>query len=295
MNFRIKALMQTVFGFLPNSEEVNYFAQRHITKSLPPSRTTYNRKFGRAKEHDAIFRKYHAGSKPVVYEIGCGWDLTLALSLSIFGYKDIRALDVSNHVRPELINAILAYHRENGVVPADFADIDSARMREELLERFGITLMAPCDSANTGMADQSVDLIYSQEVFEHIAPELLPGIMKECRRVLRDDGVISFYINYADHYFGTDPNVTRYNFLRYSEKAWKKYNPDLHYVNRLRHVDFVRLFKDAGFDIIHEETFRPEGWERMLAGVPVHRSFTERYSTEELSFTSGRFVLKKKQ
>lgn len=295
MNFRIKALMQTVFGLFPNSEEVNYFAQRHITKSLPPNRTTYNRKFGRAKEHDAIFRKYYAGSKPVVYEIGCGWDLTLALSLSTLGYKDIRALDVSNHVRPELVNAILKNLREDGVLPADFADIDSTRTREELLERFGITLMAPCDSANTGMADQSVDLIYSQEVFEHIAPELLPGIMKECRRVLRDDGVISFYINYADHYFGTDKNVTRYNFLRYSEKAWKKYNPDLHYVNRLRHVDFVRLFRDAGFEIIHEETFRPEGWEQMLAGVPVHKSFAELYSTEELSFTSGRFVLKKKQ
>lgn len=295
MNFRIKALMQTVFGLLPNSEEVNYFAQRHITKSLPPPRKIYNRKYLRAQEHDRVFKAHNPDGNAVVYEIGCGWDLTLALSLSTLGYKDIRALDVSNHVRPELVNAILQYMREDGVVPEDFADIDPARTREELLERFGITLMAPCDSANTGMADQSVDLIYSQEVFEHIAPQLLPGIMKECRRVLKDDGVISFYINYADHYFGTDQNVTRYNFLRYSDRAWKKYNPDLHYVNRLRHVDFARLFKDAGFDIIHEETFRPDGWEQMLAGVPVHNMFTDRYSTEELSVTSGRFVLKKKQ
>lgn len=294
MNFRIKALMQTVFGLFPNSEEVNYFAQRHITKSLPSPRKTYNRKYMRAQEHERIFSAHHPSKDAVVYEIGCGWDLTLALSLSTLGYKDIRALDVSNHVRPELVNATLKNLREDGVLPADFADIGSARMKEELFERFGITLMAPCDSANTGMADQSVDLIYSQEVFEHIAPELLPGIMQECRRVLKDDGVISFYINYADHYFGTDKNVTRYNFLRYSEKAWKKYNPDLHYVNRLRHVDFVRLFTEAGFEIIHEETFRPDGWEQMLSSIPLDKMFTERYTTQELSVTSGRFVLKKK-
>ena len=36
MNFRIKALIQTAFGLMPHSEAVNYFAQRHITKSLPP-------------------------------------------------------------------------------------------------------------------------------------------------------------------------------------------------------------------------------------------------------------------
>jgi len=184
--------------------------------------------------------------------------------------------------------------REDGVISADFADIDSLHMCEELFERFGITLMAPCDSASTGMADGSVDLIYSQEVFEHIAPELLPGIMKECRRVLKDDGIISFYINYADHYFGTDKNVTRYSFLRYSEKAWKKYNPDLHYVNRLRHVDFVRLFKEAGFEIIREETFRPEGWEKMIDGFPFDKAFAKKYTREELSVTSGRFVLRKK-
>lgn len=294
MNFRIKALMQTVFGLFPNSEEVNYFAQRHITRSLPPSKSTYSRKLNRAKEHDAIFRRHHPCKDPVLYEIGCGWDLTLALSLSAFGYKDIRALDVSNHVRPELINAILANHREGGVLPADCPDIDPSRTQEELLERFGITLMAPCDSADTGLADKSVDLIYSQEVFEHIAPQLLPGIMKECRRVLRDDGVISFYINYADHYFGTDKNVTRYNFLRYSEKAWKKYNPDLHYVNRLRHVDFVRLFEESGFEIIEEATFRPDGWEKMIEGFPFDEAFAGKYTREELSVTSGRFVMKKK-
>ena len=145
MNFRIKALMQTVFGLLPNSEEVNYFAQRHITKSLPPSRTTYNRKFGRAKEHDAIFRKYHEGSKPVVYEIGCGWDLTLALSLSTLGYKDIRALDVSNQVRPELVNAILKNLREDGVLPADFAD---KVLGEGLSDFWGMETWAESDRKN---------------------------------------------------------------------------------------------------------------------------------------------------
>ena len=219
----------------------------------------------------------------------------MALAFSSFGYRSIKALDVSNHVRAELVNAILQYQREDGIISPDCRDIDPDRLKEELWERFRIDLMAPCDSAHTGMEERSVDLIYSQEVFEHIAPELLPGIMQECYRLLKDDGVISFYINYADHYFGTDKHVSRYNFLRYSEKAWKKYNPALHYVNRLRHVDFIRLFQESGFEIVEEETFRPEGWEQMIDGFPFDKSFMEKYTREELSITSARIVLRKKQ
>lgn len=67
-----------------------------------------------------------------------------------------------------------------------------------LEDEFRIDLLIPGDSTQTGMDDQSVDFIYSQEVFEHIEPVLLTPIMNECHRVLKDDGLISFYINYAD-------------------------------------------------------------------------------------------------
>ena len=138
-----------------------------------------------------------------------------------------------------------------------------------------------------------MDFIYSQDVFEHVAPSLLPAILKEYRRILKDDGIISFSINYGDHYCSIDKNISPYNFLQYSDKQWKKYNPRLHYVNRLRHADFLQLFKQSGFDIIKETRFCPKNWESLIKHFPFAKHFSDNYTLEELSVTSARIILKK--
>jgi len=127
------------------------------------------------------------------------------LILSTLGYSKIIALDVEDHVRIESVNKIVDYLKQDGIVPSDikeFAKPDD--IKEILSENFNIDLFSPRDSANSGLRENSVDFIYSEEVFEHIGPDLLPGIMRECHRVLKSDGVISLYIDYSDHYGSAD-------------------------------------------------------------------------------------------
>ena len=295
MNFKYKWLLQSVFSALPNSEGLNYFAQKHLTKNLPLSEEDYRIKVEQALAHHNTFKKYaDVAVDSNVYEIGCGWHLTMALTFSTLEYSDIKALDVKNHVRKELVNSIIKHMKWDEVLPVSSFEFDkSSNLKEKLLSEYRINLLAPCDSANTGLEGESIDFIYSQEVFEHIPPFLFPDIMKECHRVLKDDGVVSIFINYADHYCSIDDSINEYNFLQYSEKKWKKYNPSLHYVNRLRHVDFVNIFKNAGFEIIEETIFRPDKWESKVKNFPFAEEFTSKYSLDELSITSANFVLKK--
>lgn len=296
MDFRIKCFVQTIFSLLPNGEHLNYLAQKYVTKKLPPSQGTYVHQYGQALNHHKIFSAYKSSEDSVVYEIGCGWHLAMALAFSTFGYASIKALDVTNHVRAELINTILQYFKEDGKFGKDHLVIfDSDNIKQKIYDAYRIDLLIPGDSAHTGLEDQSVDFIYSQAVFEHISPELLPAIMKECHRVLKDDGVISFCIDYKDHYSSFDKSITPYNFMRYSEKAWKKYNPPMHYVNRLRHIDFIRIFQQAGFDIVEETVFRPDDWEKQLMALPISKEFSERYTLDELSIVSAKLVLRKSQ
>ena len=135
MDFRIKCLMQTVFSFLPDSEQINYLAQKYITRSLPPSKQTYTYKFNQALKHHEVFSIYKSPEKAVVYEIDCGWHLTMALAFSTFGYRCVKALDIINHVRAESVNAILKYLKEDNRIPQETPNIDDEKLKEELLEQ----------------------------------------------------------------------------------------------------------------------------------------------------------------
>lgn len=294
MNFRIKCIMQTIFGMLPNSEQMNYIAQKYISRNLPPSRQMYHSKFIQAMEHHKSFVAHKSVDNAIVYEIECGWHLAMALVFCTLGYNRIKALDVNDHIRSELVNTIVRYLREDGKISVSTIDIKKNKMKGMLEDEFRIDLLIPGDSTQTGMDDQSVDFIYSQEVFEHIEPVLLTPIMNECHRVLKDDGLISFYINYADHYCSIDKKITPYNFLRYDDKKWKKYNPCLHYVNRLRHKDFLKIFQEAGFKVVEETVYRPNGWEQMLKKFPLSEKFSDIYTLDEISITSARIILQKR-
>jgi hypothetical protein len=69
--------------------------------------------------------------------------------------------------------------------------------------------------------------------------------MRECHRLCHSGSVLSLKIDYSDHYANADLTISKYNFLRYSAAEWRKYNPSLHYQNRLRHCDYRKIFAGA--------------------------------------------------
>jgi len=66
----------------------------------------------------------------------------------------------------------------------------------------------------------------------------------------------------------------------------------LHYINRLRHIDFTRIFKQANFDIVDEIVHRPNDWEKIVNDFPFADEFTSKYTLDELSIISANIVLK---
>lgn len=287
--------MQTILGFLPCSEKLNYLAQRYVTKNLPPSKALFELYREEAATHHRLIEKY-GGRNPkdsTVYEIGCGWHLAMSLLFSALGYSKVIALDITDHVKIDLINTIIGYMKQDGLLPQEARLLDRKCDIEKVLrDDYRIDLLVPCDSARTPLPDDSIDAIYSHNVLEHVPPNLLPGMLQECHRVIKNDGVISFHIDYGDHYCSIDRTITIYNFLRYGEAEWKKFNPRLHYMNRLRHVDFLRFFEQAGFDVVDAITYRPPDWQAEMSTVPFPEEFTSKYTMEELSITSANVVLK---
>ena len=283
MRWVAKAALQRGLGLLPQGERLNYLFQRHVARSLPAGESVFRRKFARAQQHLSAYEEYGPGTPPaeaVFYEFGVGWDLAIPLSYAKLGVGRQLLVDIRLSARVELVNDSLSA-----------LELDGVRSLEELEERFGIQYLAPRDARATGLPDNSVDFVSSTDVCEHVPEDDLARIFRDCRRLLRPGGAFSCRIDLQDHYAYFDDSLSRYNFLRFSESVWRLVNSPLHFQNRLRAPDYLRLVREAGFDLVVERPSGPdEAGLAELRRLPLAARFRNGYTPEELGVTVLSFV-----
>jgi SAM-dependent methyltransferase len=294
--------LQNALGVLPASESANYLFQRHVTRRLPIGDQGVVRKFRRSRSHLAAYEQHGSGRplpETAAYEFGAGWDLAIPLSYAALGVGRQVLVDIRPNLRLELVNATLAslarqreaLAGETGRELRDLgrADVASA---EELESRFGIEYRAPCDAAATGLPAASVDLVTSTNTLEHVPRAAIAPILRECARLLRPDGVMSFRIDMQDHASYVDPRRSPYEYLRYSDRAWRFISPKLEYENRLRLPDYRAIFSETGLAIVEETVTRPRPEHlAALAQVPLAPRF-RRYAPEDLAARAVEVVLR---
>jgi SAM-dependent methyltransferase len=300
MRWLLKAATQNLFSVLPRGERLNYQFQRRVIRSLPASDARFRRKLVRAFQHYDAFARYGKASDPVFYEFGAGWDLAVPLAYYGLGVDRQILVDIRPIIRLELVNDSIRKFEANkaeleeasgrSLRPLGAADVSTLA---ELEERFGIRYLAPCDARDTGLAADSIDFISSTDTIEHIPEDDLLRILVECRRLLKPDGLMSYRIGMEDHYAYFDRSVSHYNFLRFSDRTWRVLNPALHYQSRLRHPDYVRLARAAGFEIVEDRPSRPtEADLALLRQMELAPRFRDRYALEELGIKATTFVVR---
>ena len=299
MNFKYKCFLQVLFSRLYKGEVLNYFFQRYITKSLPISELFFKQRVFYSYNLFLKFQKYNLLSENTkrYYEFGAGWDLLTPLSMSALGFN-VSCIDIRRLVFKDLI--IDSLHRLD-----NFTDSDSIR---ELFQVFGYRsgdvlefleqskdfhYYAPKDARDTGFERDYFDFVSSTEVFEHVPEKDLYNILSETYNILKPGGIFILKIDYRDHWAFFDRKITIYNYLKYSDKHWEKYNPSLHYQNRLRHVDHMNIIKKTPFDIVDVELNLPNKDEiDSLRLLNISDRF-KKYSIDDLGIKSSIIVLRK--
>ena len=76
-----------------------------------------------------------------------------------------------------------------------------------------------------------------------------------------------------------DRSLTPFNFLRYADPAWRRYDNPIIPQNRLRISDYRRLVRAGGFNITQEVNRR--GSAADLSQVPLATHF-QKYDREDL-------------
>ena len=286
MRWVAKAAVQRGLGLVPQAERLNYLFQRHVTRGLPAGESVFERKFARAEQHLAAYEEHGPGTpigEAVFYEFGVGWDLAIPLSYAKLGIGRQVLVDIRPSARVELVNDSLAR-----------LELEPVQSLAELEERFGIEYLAPCDARGTGLPGESVDFVSSTDVCEHVPENDLAAIFRECFRLLRPGGAFSCRIDLQDHYSYFDRSISRYNFLRFSDRAWRLVNSPIHFQNRLRAPDYLWLVRDAGFELVVERPSGPdEDGLQQLEALRLAEPFRNGYTPQELGVTVLSFIARR--
>jgi SAM-dependent methyltransferase len=230
------------------------------------------------------------------YEFGAGWDLTTPITFGLLGFEVI-CIDKRRLIFNQLIyDTITKFNKNIEQLPFSIKPMDVIHKQYQLdyLEnKFNFNYTAPLDARNTKFNSDYFALATSTATFEHIPEQDLYFILNETYRILKQGGILSLIIDYRDHWSYFDNSISIYNFLTYSDRAWKKYNPSLHYQNRLRHKDYLNIISKTNFKIMEDIAELPSKEEiKILEKLAINNKFKD-YSIEELSIKGSLIVLKK--
>jgi SAM-dependent methyltransferase len=302
MRWLAKAAVQKGFGVLPQGERLNYVFQRRVLRSLPAGDGALRQKFSRALQHLGAYEEHGPGvpaTNATFYEFGAGWDLAIPVAYALLGVGRQVLVDIRPSARVELVNDSLASYERlrgelEGVAGRELRPLGGPISQlEELEDRFGIRYLAPCDARGTGLPAESIEFVSSTDTCEHIPGAELAEIFRECFRLLRPGGAFSCRIDLQDHYAYFDHSLSKYNFLRYSDRAWSLVNSPLHHQNRLRSPEYLQLVRDAGFELVVEKPSGPsEAGLKELESLPLAPRF-RKYPPEDLGVTVLSFVAKR--
>jgi SAM-dependent methyltransferase len=296
MNWRVKAHLQSLLSRLPLGHQLNFALRRYVSRSVPASMTVFRKDLSFAREHIESFRRH--GLRPVeeasFYEFGVGWDLTIPLSLYLSGARNQLLIDLYPLVKADLVAKTARRLLDECEQPGPKKTLEQLahattlqELRCALQECCSIEYRAPFDARRTGFDDSRFDYITATKVLAQIPVEDLRRILCECHRLLRPGGLIRVLNDYRDMYSYVDPSISVYNFLQFSDQEWRRFNPGLNYQNRLRHIDHIRMFAEAGFEIIEEQP----GYDhdkpcQVLATIPLADKFRD-YSLNDLAPVRG--------
>lgn len=304
MKWIVKALAQKVMSALPRGERLNYWFQRR-SGGLPVSDEGFVEKVRLAHERMRKLEKF-GPNRPLsdiqCFEFGAGWDLIGPLAYWAFGIQHQIVIDVRPNLRPELVQDSIqklvrlrdACERVTGrKLRTPLSEKLGADTMGELERVFGIQYLAPCDAAHTGLPSHSIDFISTNSTLEHIPESALPAIMRECKRLLKGDGIQCHFIDMKDHFSYFDPSITKYNFLTLSNIRWALLNSPLANQNRLRYADYHRIFSNEKIVVIEEEVeWAPEADLRDFRSLRLASRFAGTDSDKHLAAHILRVVLK---
>lgn len=219
-------------------------------------------------------------------EIGTGWVPTIPLLFWLYGQGECFTYDITRLLKEELLlKAVDQFLRKRDLLEGkerkpDFSRFEQLAMYKssnltaaEIMQKCQLNYHAPVDAANSPHPHDSIDLIYSNTVLEHVDPQSVHRLFQKAYNILKPDGKMLHLIDMSDHFSHRDPSITSVNFLQFSEEEFRRYNSKFLYQNRWRASTWRQIFEQHGFEIVAWQANVNEKAKKALPSLRLDKHF----------------------
>ncbi len=306
MKWQVKFLKNSIIGVLPIFVQAR---ARNIKRSILPHKLeidirTLNQ--GLQQVHMLVTCGLDPLNKDYL-ELGTGWSPVIPLVFYLAGCKSLTLIDsqrlMDDHTFQETCRQLIGYSQEISLkikverqsIENKLAKLASMPLKSAMSLMNG-NYLAPYDLLNNNIPDQSIDIVTSRAVLEHIPQNVVINIFGEFNRLLRQDGGMCHIIDNSDHWEHNDKTICRLNFLKYGQNTFNlisTMNP-LDYQNRLRHSQYRKMIEDAGFRVVSDESPSDDNALNDLKSLKIHPLFSQ-FSMQDLAVLTSYIVAVKGQ
>jgi len=245
------------------------------------------------KKYNAI----HNGDR--LLELGTGWlhcestflRLFYDVNITLFDIWDNRQLkpfkryfaELNKVIDSEIVMAPTQRQHVHDLI----STISSINSFDDLYHLLGFQYVIEPSGTLRKFQEESYNAIYSCDVLEHISEDILSEYILDFYRLLKPGGYSIHTIDIGDHisYYGR--NVSRKNYLRYSDKSWKRFfENEVQYFNRIQRSRWLSLFQQAGLELVDEES------QYCDIGITIDKKYRN-YNRKDLECTVLRVIHRK--
>lgn len=220
-------------------------------------------------------------------ELGSGWIPIFPYLLLVQGRaQSVDTFDVNEHYNSAVIQELNDHFSKEYNVPAE-----AFSGRLGLMQ--GVSYFPSTDISEAKF--DSIDLIVSRFVLEHVPPEAIDSMHERFYNKLPAGSHVLHLISPSDHRAYSDKSLSLYDFLKYSQEEWNGIQTKFDYHNRLRLPQYLDIF-DKYFEIVSVESKSCEPdtpqYEKFKE-LEIHEDF-RKFTEVELTAGSINVLLKKK-
>ena len=224
------------------------------------------------KNHVEHFSRLEALQGKVVLEVGPGDSIATAIVAAACGARAI-LVDVGNFAKPEIAfyRRLAEQLRAENLNPPDLSRCGSVAA---ILQACHAQYLTNGTQSMAEVAENSVDIMFSQAVLEHVRKAEFKAFFQHCRRVIKPSGGASHVVDLKDHLGGS------LNNLRFSDQLWESdfFSSSGFYTNRIQFEDMVSMVRQTGFDV---DVLHVKRWESLpLARNQMAEPFCHLSETE---------------
>lgn len=223
-----------------------------------------------------------------VLEIGSGWMPLMPYLLKFRAeVHRIYTYDINFHYQNKYIDELNAHFEREGI---------QIKKSQKGLHLPDFVEYHPYQNVIHAKLPENIDLIFSRFVLEHVTPTDIVAMHHHFREAFNDGVYVLHLISPSDHRAFGDATISHYDFLRYSQDEWNRIQTKFDYHNRLRLPQYLKLFEEAGMEVVYVEHDIAEPGSKkheLFKKLTIHPDFAQ-FSDVELTAGAINILLRAK-